>query len=104
MKLKDITSSSHNRAILHRLKNSDPGLTCLYMLDEPEDEDEFIVREGDDLGWLGYFIGRNETLKSLYVYYLPTIEIRLRSFSLEYSGTNQSKQLISVITSTRVCQ
>ena len=51
MKLKDITSSSHNRAILHRLKNSDPGLTCLYMLDEPEDEDEFIVREGDDLGW-----------------------------------------------------
>mmetsp|Transcript_32311 Transcript_32311/g.48801 ORF Transcript_32311/g.48801 Transcript_32311/m.48801 type:complete len:590 (-) Transcript_32311:115-1884(-) len=71
VKLKDITSCADNRALLHRIKNNDPGLRTLAVLDEPEDEDEFIVREGDDLGWLGYFIGRNEKLKYLSVCYLP---------------------------------
>jgi len=71
VKLKDITSCAENRALLHRIKNNDPGLRTLAVLDEPEDEDEFIVREGDDLGWLGYFIGRNEKLKYLSVCYLP---------------------------------
>ena len=76
VRLKDVISCAENRAILYRLKNNDPGLTCLF-IDESDDnyEDEtdiFQVMEGDDLGWLGYFIGRNETLESLYVYYLPT--------------------------------
>jgi len=31
----------------------------------------YVPREGDDLGWLGYFIGRNETLTSLSLSYLP---------------------------------
>eukprot|EP00984_Skeletonema_dohrnii_P019941 scaffold9636_cov76-Skeletonema_dohrnii-CCMP3373.AAC.2 len=76
VRLKDVISSAENRAILHRLKNNDPCLTGLF-IDESDDGydddiDLFQVREGDDLGWLGYFIGRNETLESLYVYYLPT--------------------------------
>lgn len=76
VRLKDVISCAENRAILYRLKNNDPGLTCLF-IDESDDnyEDEtdiFQVREGDDLGWLGYFIGGNEKLKSLWVYYLPT--------------------------------
>uniref|UniRef100_A0A7S2PKD6 Uncharacterized protein n=1 Tax=Skeletonema marinoi TaxID=267567 RepID=A0A7S2PKD6_9STRA len=76
VRIKDIASTASNRALLHRLKNNDPGLAHLF-IDESDDgfDDEtdiFQVREGDDLGWLGYFIGRNETLKSLYVYYLPT--------------------------------
>eukprot|EP00984_Skeletonema_dohrnii_P015070 scaffold6450_cov147-Skeletonema_dohrnii-CCMP3373.AAC.2 len=77
VRIKDIASTASNRALLHRLKNNDPGLAHLF-IDESDDnyeEDEtdlFQVREGDDLGWLGYFIGRNETLESLYVYYLPT--------------------------------
>ena len=93
VRLKDITSCSRNRAVLHRIKNSDPGLTCLYMLDEPEDEDEFIVREGDDLGWLGYFIGRNETLKSLYVYYLPTNRDQVEKF---FFGVQRNKSIKAV--------
>mmetsp|Transcript_18243 Transcript_18243/g.26986 ORF Transcript_18243/g.26986 Transcript_18243/m.26986 type:complete len:598 (+) Transcript_18243:1097-2890(+) len=75
VRLKDVISSASNRAILHRLKNNDPGLTHLS-IDESDDDygdddDIFQVREGDDLGWLGYFIGRNEKLKYLSVCYLP---------------------------------
>ena len=75
VKLEDITSSSHNTAILHRLKNNDPALSFLFideLFDHYDDNDDlFEVREGDDLGWLGYFIGGNETLTSLSVYQLP---------------------------------
>eukprot|EP00984_Skeletonema_dohrnii_P019944 scaffold9636_cov76-Skeletonema_dohrnii-CCMP3373.AAC.5 len=61
VRIKDIASTASNRALLHRLKNNDPGLTHLS-IDDLEDDALFQVREGDDLGWLGYFIGRNETL------------------------------------------
>ncbi|KAK1735903.1 leucine-rich repeat protein [Skeletonema marinoi] len=75
VRLKDVISCAENRAILYRLKNNDPCLTDLF-IDVSDDDygdgvDIFQVGEGDDLGWLGYFIGRNETLESLYVYYLP---------------------------------
>lgn len=63
---KDITSSARNRAILHRIKNNDPSFVNLSICDDQldlfEDDDFiFILREGDDLSWLGYFIGGNKT-------------------------------------------
>jgi Ran GTPase-activating protein (RanGAP) involved in mRNA processing and transport len=70
VRIKDITSSGRNRALLHRIKNNDPSLTSLSM-DYFDYDGRFIPREGDDLGWLGYFIGRNETLTNLYLRYLP---------------------------------
>ena len=78
VRMKDITSSANNGALLRRIKKNDPSLTRLYIVDyDPFDNDEefdFVIREGDNLGWLGYFIGENETLKKLYILHLPAQE------------------------------
>ena len=93
VKLKDVTSCSRNRALLHRIKNNDPGLTHLFILDESEDEEDFIVREGDDLGWLGYFIGRNETLEYLSVRDLPGDREHVEKF---FFGVQRNKSIEAV--------
>ncbi len=70
--LKDITSSEKNEDILQKLRDGDPDLTSLFILEEPMEDDftEFILDErGDDLGWLGYFVGGAKTLESLHIQY-----------------------------------
>ena len=70
VKLEDITSSQQNKDILQKLRDGDPEFRTLCILDESMDDDaddEFIVEEEDDLGWLGYFIGESNTLKDLLV-------------------------------------
>ena len=67
VRMKDITSDARNRAVLHRIKNNDPSLTKLYIGYE-DNEFDFVIREGDDLDWLGYYIGKNEILESLGVF------------------------------------
>eukprot|EP00984_Skeletonema_dohrnii_P021964 scaffold11082_cov74-Skeletonema_dohrnii-CCMP3373.AAC.1 len=73
--LEDITSSEHNANILRTLRDGHPDWNkTLHILEDEFDGDpdeEFIVWEGDDLGWLGYFIGRSEVLEALHVHYLP---------------------------------
>ena len=71
----DITSCERNANILRMLRdgNSDWDKQ-LYIVNEENDEgnyDEFIVAEGDDLGWLGYFVGKCEVLDELIIWYLP---------------------------------
>ncbi|KAL7497330.1 hypothetical protein ACHAWT_005422, partial [Skeletonema menzelii] len=42
VRLKDITSSAENRALLHRIKNNDPALTslCVDELNDDDDDDD----------------------------------------------------------------
>ncbi len=74
--LEDITSCERNANILRMLRDGDPNWSKkLYIMNE-EDEDEildgdFVFAEGDDLGWLGYFIGRSEVIEYLFISYLP---------------------------------
>ena len=60
--LDEITSSFYNKVILQRLRDGDLNSMSIggnsYW-------DKFTIREGDDLGWLGYFIGRSESLQEL---------------------------------------
>lgn len=72
--LTDITSSDNNVDILRRLRNNDPELTslCIYEDDfENSEFDYFVVQEGNDLGWLGYFLGRNTMLTELCIHDMP---------------------------------
>eukprot|EP00984_Skeletonema_dohrnii_P014075 scaffold5881_cov103-Skeletonema_dohrnii-CCMP3373.AAC.4 len=81
--LEDITSSAHNADILRQLLNGHPDWNkSLYILENEIDGDneEFIVGAGDDLGWLGYFIGRSEVLESLEVQYLSEEGERVDAF------------------------
>ena len=65
VKLQDITSSEQNRVILGRIKDNDPSLTSIrisWTTNDRRNPNSFIPREGDDLTWLGRFIGLNTTL------------------------------------------
>ncbi|KAL7448570.1 hypothetical protein ACHAWC_000736, partial [Mediolabrus comicus] len=68
--LNEITSSDHNAKILRRLRDNE--LTSLSIQQHDDDVfDKFVVQEGDDLGWLGYFIERNKVLTVLFIEDLP---------------------------------
>ena len=72
--LERITSSTHNALILEKLRSNDDEFTTLGIAGVDHnwaDEEDFIVKEGDNLGWLGYFIGKSKQLGSLWVFYLP---------------------------------
>ena len=69
--LEDITSCERNADILRMLRDGDP-LSQLFIMNEEDENgdspDGFYIDEGDDLGWLGYFIGRSEVLEDLHIY------------------------------------
>ena len=79
--LEDITSSQHNREVLRQLRDNDLEHRSLIIESEEAqegfeediwDRSAFVVKDGsDDIGWLGYFIGRSEVLRTLCIQYLP---------------------------------
>jgi hypothetical protein len=76
--LEDITSCERNANILRMLRDGHPNWDKhLYIVDgEEEDEEDasdegFFVEEGDDLGWLGYFVGKSKVLENLHIWSLP---------------------------------
>ena len=92
VKVEDITSDGDNADILARLRDNDVGLTSFSVVNEIEvddDEfDEFVVRECDDLGWLGYFVGRSDKLEQIIISLSPDT-INLDAF-FEGLGHNRS--------------
>jgi Ran GTPase-activating protein (RanGAP) involved in mRNA processing and transport len=97
--LEQITSDHHNAIILQKLRDNDPELTDLS-IDQNVDDDpsiEFAVREGDDLGWLGYFLGGCTTLTELYIRYLSQEKWRTLAFIRELVS-NRSIQRLAIST------
>jgi len=69
IKIEDITSNNQNQSILHKLKDNDESFDSLHIVDdEADDDDEYYPIDGEDIGWLGYYIGQNTKLKCLYFY------------------------------------
>eukprot|EP00984_Skeletonema_dohrnii_P023157 scaffold12235_cov78-Skeletonema_dohrnii-CCMP3373.AAC.2 len=66
VKLEDITSCKDNAEILRRLRDQDTSLDDISIADDADD-DYFVVGEGDDIGWLGYFIGKSICLTYFYI-------------------------------------
>jgi len=94
VKLEDITSSQQNADILARLRGNDPRFTNIYIAETVEDGGDFIVREGDDLGWLGYFVGRNKQVKVLCIENFPE-HLNIDAF-LKGLGHNRSIQCLHI--------
>ena len=74
--LESITSSERNALILEKLRNNDESLKRMGIIVGDDEEYwpggcDFDIQEGDDLGWLGYFIGKSKELESLIIYHLP---------------------------------
>ena len=78
MNIEDITTDHDNRRILSRIKRNKEDIQDLYIQNEHEieiddDDDEEVIDFGyvpegvQDMGWLGYFVGKNEHLQNLYI-------------------------------------
>eukprot|EP00984_Skeletonema_dohrnii_P010497 scaffold4092_cov105-Skeletonema_dohrnii-CCMP3373.AAC.6 len=103
--LEDITSSEQNKQILRRLRDDDLGWLNRITLGR---EGQFylgvgnsgllLIGEGDDLGWLGYFIGRSTKLQEIEIWNLPEHEGREQQMHAFLDGLarNQSIQRVQV--------
>eukprot|EP00985_Skeletonema_marinoi_P000024 scaffold8_cov142-Skeletonema_marinoi.AAC.17 len=92
--LEEITSSAQNAKILQRLRDGDPTLSH-FSLGRHGEWGKHCVGEGDDMGWLGYFIGKSQYLRALYITYLPNGE-EAHAFA-EGIARNKSIRYISII-------
>lgn len=75
IKSEDVTSTDQNARTLRKIRCNDSTLEQMIIAaqsGEADGDEIFRADEGDDLGWLGYFIGHNEKLKRLGVLSLPT--------------------------------
>jgi len=63
--LEDITSSENNENILRKLRDGEPNWDKQIFITNEfiHDDKDFVVGDGDDCGWLGYFIGRSLLLQ-----------------------------------------
>jgi len=63
----DITSDDTNRDVLRSLKNNDPEFEQFCITDErgEEDEDAYHPIDGEDMGWLGYYVGNSIYLREI---------------------------------------
>ena len=96
VKLEVITSDKHNADILARLRENDPEFKhIVFTLSGYYGKINFVVRERDDLGWLGYFVGKSEQLKELYIESFPVNNFNLNAFS-EGLGHNRSIQCLHI--------
>jgi len=71
---RDITTNSNNRIVLRRIKRNskyDENNNTLYIQNQHDDEGEdcidYVPESAYDMGWLGYFIGKNKNLTNLYL-------------------------------------
>lgn len=70
VRLSAITSCSENATVIQMLQHDDLIDDELIIKDAPcfnstGESNNFIINQEDDLGWLGYFIGKSETLQKL---------------------------------------
>ena len=92
IKIEDITSNDVNQHILICLKNNDPGFDKLYMDEDniDNDDDKYIPVDGEDIGWLGYYIGNNTKLQEIHF----SVTIKDASF---YTGLSRNKSIKEII-------
>ena len=86
--LEDITSSHYNANILASLRANDPELTYISITTSRNNEAHFAVREGDHLGWLGYFIGRSEKLERICIDNTPENDVNLNAPNVNLNDIN----------------
>ena len=72
-KIEDIISNERNQEILRRLKDNDPEFDHLWIAASGRHDNIFCPTNGEELGWLGYYIGKNTTLNELFVFAVPPL-------------------------------
>ena len=97
IKMKDITSKKNNRVIIERMRRNnadDEFNTFLRICDDDDDQEgvnDYFPEGAEDMGWLGYFVGRNDHLKELYLRFFDTMSIDvIKPF---FSGVANNKSI-----------
>jgi Ran GTPase-activating protein (RanGAP) involved in mRNA processing and transport len=93
--LDKITSSDNNADIIQRLRDNDPTFDYLQISGDNDYNDEnydFSINEGDNLGWLGYYVGNSHTLKHLWIESLPET-IGVNRFGAFIEGLNRNRSI-----------
>ena len=67
VKIAHITTDKTNQYILRQLLQNDPDFDKLVVVSRRNDDDdnEYCPEDTRSLGWVGYYIGKNTTLKEL---------------------------------------
>jgi hypothetical protein len=101
VKLEDITSSARNAEILRRVRDDLPLIeeteieSLIIAGNDCDDGETFVVKEYDDWGWLGYFIGKSTQIRDLALCCLPEEEDEVDAF-MEGVKRNRSIALIAI--------
>ncbi len=96
VKLGDITSDEYNAGILAMLRDNDPTFTSILISIDDEGDFSFQVREGDDLGWLGYFLGKNDQVKRLYMDFPNDFNLKHIDEFFRGLGRNRSIEMLYI--------
>ena len=76
VKIDDIATNVNNRFMLERIRrNSSDDSKVLYIQDQHDEDGEdcidYVPEGANDMGWLGYFVGKNNHLKDLSMCFTP---------------------------------
>ena len=68
--IEEIATNDNNRLMLRRMKRNNPGDHDKLYIQNVHDEDggaceDYVPEGANDMGWLGYFVGKNEQLRQL---------------------------------------
>ena len=80
----DIATNSNNRIVLRRIKRNNEDDTNELWIQNEHDKDgedcvDYVPEGADDMGWLGYFVGKNQHLEDLMIEtFIPTSEANYR--------------------------
>jgi len=89
--MEDISNDHNNKVILHRIKrNSNHENNKLYIQHQRE-EGEYVPAGAYDMGWLGYFVGKNEHLEQLY--FGPFASVDMEVIQPFLRGVNNNKSI-----------
>jgi len=92
--IEDITTDESNRMILKRMRrNKNTHIYTLYIQNQHQNEEdcnEYVPEGANDMGWLGYFIGKSNDLKDLYISDVDTSNIDVKPF---FSGVSSNKSI-----------
>ena len=88
VKIEDITSDETNQEILRKIKENDPEFDTLWVIDDRQDNFDYVPEGSLDIGWLGYFIGKNTILREIYFHWSV-----LKDFHKFFKGVNRNRSI-----------
>ena len=94
--MEDITSDDVNRDILSRLKENDPEFYEMWVTYARDDECDYCPEGSLDIGWLGYFIGKNSTLKELHLGPNPFQGLKNSAIESFCRGVNRNRSIETI--------